>query len=144
MLAIEAATEKAVRRWADQSRFPIDWIVYGGAKVVLGLVVAGIGTALMLLLGMVARWQDLYIANRMVIVVWVIASCLVRLYSMTRRRLEDRNRQLEARVESEMRALRLHAQDFELAREIQQGLMPKELPLIPGCQLAATCQPARA
>jgi phosphoserine phosphatase RsbU/P len=144
ILAIEAATEKTVRRWADGSRFPLDWIVYGGAKVVLGLVVAMIGTALMLLLGIVSRWQQLYVANRMVVVVWVIASCLVRLYNMTRRRLEERNQQLEARVESEARALRLHEQDFELAREIQQGLMPKELPRIPGCRLAATCQPARS
>jgi sigma-B regulation protein RsbU (phosphoserine phosphatase) len=144
LLAIEAATEKTALRWADRSRFPIDWIVYAGIKVALGLVVAGIGTALMLLLGIVSRWQQLYIANRMVVVVWVIASCLVRLYNMTRRRLEDRNLQLEARVESEARVLRLHEQDFELAREIQQGLMPKELPLISGCQLAATCQPARS
>jgi len=68
ILAIEAATEKTVRRWADGSRCPLDWIVYGGAKVVLGLVVARMGTALMLLLGIVRRWQDLYLANRMVIV----------------------------------------------------------------------------
>ena len=144
ILAVEALTETRLRRWADASRFPVDWVVYGGLKIVLGLAVAAIGSALVLLLGIVRDWHYLYLPNRMVVVVWVIASCLVRLYRTTRQRLEDKNRQLEARVESEGRALRLHEQDFELAREIQQGLMPKELPQIPGCQLAATCQPARS
>ncbi|MGA2182074.1 MAG: PP2C family protein-serine/threonine phosphatase [Bryobacteraceae bacterium] len=143
LMALQAATEKALRRWADASRFPVDWIVYGGAKVTLGLVVAGIGSSLALLLGIVRKWQDLYLPNRMVVVVSVIVACLIRLYSTTRSRLEERNRQLEEKVEAEARTLRLHEQDFEHAREIQQALMPKQLPEIPGCQLAAGCQPAR-
>ena len=143
LLALQAVTEKPLRRRADTSRFPVDWIVYGGAKLVLGLAAAAIGSALALLLGIVARWQDLYLPNRMVVVVSVIAACLVRLYGTTRSRLEERNRQLEAKVESEGRTLRLHEQDFERAREIQEALMPKQLPQIRGCGLAATCQPAR-
>jgi uncharacterized protein YacL len=73
LMALQAATEEALRRWADASRFPVDWIVYGGAKLTLGLVVAGIGSSLALLLGIVRKWQDLYLANRMAVVVPVIA-----------------------------------------------------------------------
>jgi sigma-B regulation protein RsbU (phosphoserine phosphatase) len=58
-------------------------------------------------------------------------------------RLEERNRELENRVAAEGRVLELHQQDFERAREIQEALMPKKLPDIKGCRLAAGCQPAR-
>ena len=144
LLALQAATEKTLRRWADTSQFPVDWIVYGGAKLVMGLASAAVGSALALLLGIVSRWQDLYLPNRMVVVVSVIAACLVRLYGTTRSRLEERNRQLEAKVEAEGRTLRMHEQDFERAREIQEALMPKQLPQIRGCRLSAVCQPARS
>jgi sigma-B regulation protein RsbU (phosphoserine phosphatase) len=143
LLALQAVTEKTLRRWSDASNFPVDWIVYGGAKLVIGLACAAIGSALALLLGIVSRWQDLYLPNRMVVVVSVIAACLVRLYGTTRSRLEARNRQLEAKVEAEGRTLRMHEQDFERAREIQEALMPKQLPQIRGCRLSAVCQPAR-
>jgi serine phosphatase RsbU (regulator of sigma subunit) len=143
LLALNAATETALRRRADASPFPVDWIVYGGGKLTLGLVAAGIGSSLVLLLGIVKRWQDLYLPNRMVVVVSVIASCLVRWYSVTRNRLEERNQQLQQRVDAESRTLRLHEQDFDRAREIQEALMPKQLPQVRGCQLAAVCQPAR-
>jgi phosphoserine phosphatase RsbU/P len=143
LMALQAATEKALRQWSDASRFPLDWIVYGGAKLTLGLVAAGIGSLLAMLLGIVREWQDLYLANRMVVVMSVIVACLIRLYSTTRSRLEERNRQLQEKVEADKRTMRLHEQDIERAREIQQALMPKQLPQIRGCQLAAGCQPAR-
>jgi len=45
LLALQAVTEKTLRRWADASRFPVDWVVYGGAKLVLGLAAAAVGSA---------------------------------------------------------------------------------------------------
>jgi len=143
LAALQAVTEKTLRRWSDASRFPMDWIVYGGAKLTLALAAAGIGSLLTLLLGIVHKWSDLYLANRMVVAVSVVAACLVRLYSRTRNRLEERNRQLQATVDAEASTLRQHAQEAEHAREIQQALMPKELPRIAGCQLAAECVPSR-
>lgn len=44
LMALQAPTEKALRRWVDELRFPVDWIVYAGAKLTLGLVAAGIGS----------------------------------------------------------------------------------------------------
>jgi len=143
MMALQAATEKTLRRWADASRFPTDWIIYGGTKLTLALVCAGIGSSLTLLLGVVNKWSDLYLANRMVVVVTVVAACLIRLYARTRSHLEERNRQLEETVAAEAHTIRLHEQEVESAREIQRALMPKELPQIERCQLAAECLPAR-
>jgi sigma-B regulation protein RsbU (phosphoserine phosphatase) len=143
LMALQAVTEKPLRRWADASPFPMDWIVYGGAKLTISLVTAGIGSALTLLLNIVPRLSDLYLANRLVVVISVAIACLIRLYSRTRSRLEERNRQLQATVDAEASTLRQHAQEAEHAREIQQALMPKELPRIAGCQLAAECVPSR-
>jgi phosphoserine phosphatase RsbU/P len=80
----------------------------------------------------------------MVVVVSVVVSCLVRIYSVSNFRLQERNRQLEKRVETEQLALRLHERDFERAREIQEALMPRQLPQIRQCDLAAGCQPAQS
>ncbi|MGO8933268.1 MAG: PP2C family protein-serine/threonine phosphatase [Terracidiphilus sp.] len=143
LMALQAATEKQLRRWSDASRFPMDWIVYGGAKLILSLATAGIGSALTLLLGIVPRFSDLYLANRLVVVVSVGIACAIRLYSRTRNRLEERNRQLQATVDAEALTVRQHEQEAEHAREIQQALMPKELPRIAGCHLAAECVPSR-
>ncbi|MGA2571577.1 MAG: PP2C family protein-serine/threonine phosphatase [Terracidiphilus sp.] len=143
LLALQAVTEKQLRRWADAAPFPMDWIVYGGAKLVLALAAAGIGSLLTLLLGIVPHWSNLYMANRAVVVVTPLAALLIRLYATTRSHLEERNRQLEETVAAEARNLRQHEQEAERAREIQQALMPRELPRIKGCQLAAECIPAR-
>ena len=143
LMALQAATEAALGRRADALRFPLDWIFYGGAKLTLVLAAAGIGSSLAFLLGIVDKWQDLYVANRIVVVVSMIASCMIRLYATSRSRLEERNRQLQEKVVAEERMLRLHEQDFERAREIQEALMPKQLPQIRACHLAAVCQPAR-
>jgi sigma-B regulation protein RsbU (phosphoserine phosphatase) len=144
LLALQAITEPALRRWSDASAFPLDWIVYGGAKLIICLASAAVSSSLALLLGIVTRWQDLYVANRMMVVIAVLAACLVRLNSTMRSRLEARNRQLEQKIETESRTLQLHEQDFARAREIQEALMPKHLPQIPGCEIAASCQSARS
>src|SRR5262249_29900279 len=39
--------------------------------------------------------------------------------------------------------LRKQAQEYDEAREIQQGLMPKELPEVPGVQISGSWRPAR-
>jgi hypothetical protein len=85
LMALLAATEAELGRRADALRFPLDWILYVGAKLILVLAAAGIGSSLALLLGIFKKWQDLYLANRVVVVVVVIVSCLIRLYGTTRK-----------------------------------------------------------
>jgi len=143
LLALQAITEKTFRRWADAFPFPMDWIVYTGAKLIIVLVAAAVGSLLVLLLGIVPHWSNLYMANRAVVVVSLVAAILIRLYAKTRSRLEERNRQLQETVDTEARTLRQHAQEAEHAREIQQALMPRELPQIHRCLLAAECIPSR-
>jgi len=79
---------------------------------------------------------------------WVntrLLEILKRQIELGRGRRENRRRELEAsRAQNEI-SLQLHQQEteFEEARAIQQGLLPKEIPQLAGFEIAAAWQPAR-
>ena len=66
------------------------------------------------------------------------------LYSKTRARLERRNVELQGMVQSGAARLEIHEQELQRAREIQQSLLPKEIPQLPGIAVATAWRPARA
>lgn len=70
----------------------------------------------------------------------------VSIYSVvaTRMHWQERNRLLEQQVE--VGAVRLSAQEADLktAHEIQAHLLPRELPVIPGMEIACAWQPAQS
>ncbi len=140
--ALLAITEPPMRRWMAPARFPMDWIIFVAVKLTATAAAAAVGGTLAIQARLESS-SDLYVVNRVVVVAVVLVTCAMEVYSTTRSRLESRNRQLEERVQAESRALQLHQEDFERAREIQQALMPTQLPQIQGCDLAAGCQPAR-
>jgi phosphoserine phosphatase RsbU/P len=65
------------------------------------------------------------------------------MYHNTKDRLEQRNRELAAVVEKGAQQLELQAQEMQRAREIQQSLLPKEIPQLAGFEVAAAWRPAR-
>jgi phosphoserine phosphatase RsbU/P len=65
------------------------------------------------------------------------------LYESTRERLEQRNRELQRTVEQGTEELAIQKQELARAREIQQSLLPKTIPQIPGFEVATAWQPAR-
>jgi sigma-B regulation protein RsbU (phosphoserine phosphatase) len=66
-----------------------------------------------------------------------------QIYTVTSCRLERRNRELEQMVRSDMAERELQEQELNRAREIQQALLPKELPWIDGFEIAGIWEPAR-
>jgi sigma-B regulation protein RsbU (phosphoserine phosphatase) len=66
-----------------------------------------------------------------------------QIYTVTKCRLERRNRELEQTVESSMAERELQEEELNRAREIQQALLPKEIPQIEGFEIAGTWEPAR-
>jgi sigma-B regulation protein RsbU (phosphoserine phosphatase) len=142
-VALMGALENPMRRWMAPARFPMNWVIFVGVKLTMATATAAVGNFLMLITHLAKAQSSLYTTDRMVVVVMVLVACGIELYASTRHRLEDRNRQLAAKVEAGERALQVQQEDFERAREIQQALMPRELPRIQGCELAAGCQPAR-
>lgn len=57
--------------------------------------------------------------------------------------LECRNQKLQTVVDLQSAERQKQDSDLERAREIQQGLLPKELPAVPGYDLAGVWEPAR-
>lgn len=65
-----------------------------------------------------------------------------QIYSVPKYRLEHRNRELEQIVQSDTAERELQEQELNLAREMQQALLPKEIPQIDGFEIAGTWEPA--
>ncbi|HYB60081.1 MAG TPA: PP2C family protein-serine/threonine phosphatase [Methylomirabilota bacterium] len=66
------------------------------------------------------------------------------LYGRTRARLERRNVELQRMVQAGAARLEIQDQELQRAREIQESLLPKEIPQLPGFEVASAWQPARA
>ncbi len=64
------------------------------------------------------------------------------LYHSTKERLERRNVELQQTVDRGNVRLEMQEQELERAREIQQSLLPKEIPQLPGFEVAGAWQPA--
>lgn len=77
------------------------------------------------------------------ILILVVLSTITFLYRNSKERLERRNIELEQSVERETAQLEMHEQEFQRAREIQQSLLPREIPQISGFTAAGAWQPAR-
>jgi sigma-B regulation protein RsbU (phosphoserine phosphatase) len=65
------------------------------------------------------------------------------LYHTTKERLEQRNVELQRSVERGTARLEMQEQELERAREIQQSLLPKQIPQLPGFEVAGAWRPAR-
>ena len=65
-------------------------------------------------------------------------------FSQLRTRLETRNQELEEALTSRIVRLELHDQELQRAREIQESLLPREIPQMENFQIACVWQPARS
>lgn len=66
-----------------------------------------------------------------------------QIYRATKTRLERSNRELQQTVDLEIAQREMQVQELERAREIQQALLPKQIPQIPGFDIAGAWEPAR-
>jgi phosphoserine phosphatase RsbU/P len=65
------------------------------------------------------------------------------LYNISRERLENRNLELQRMVDKGVAQLKQQNQELLRAREIQQSLLPKEIPQLAGFEVAGAWRPAR-
>ena len=126
--------------------FPYNCLIFLAALLILTPVVYVIGSVVVIWiappspqsLGHLIRtgWKFPFL----VIVVYSVVSTV---YAETKDRLERRNNELQRSVELSAAQLEMQDQELERAREIQQSLLPKEIPQIPGFEVATAWQPAR-
>jgi sigma-B regulation protein RsbU (phosphoserine phosphatase) len=88
-------------------------------------------------------WQQLQFLNRLILGITLVFGIFSFLFNKMRDRLETRNLKLQKDLEQESRQLLFQARELERAREIQEALLPKELPEIQGLNLSGTWLPAR-
>lgn len=125
--------------------FPWNWVVYVPVLVAGSLLNAVVAIGLLLLiqpskLSFVVAFRQM---APLIIAATMIAGVVMYLTSERQRKLKEQNLQLEQAVERGSVQLQQQEQELNRAREIQQGLLPKTLPQLPGVQLAGAWQPAR-
>jgi len=126
--------------------FPFNWLIFVPVLLVLTVPVYLISTTVVWLMirpvtqtlsnFLETEWKFPFVAT----FVFGFASFL---FGSTRERLERRNRELQQSVEKGAEQLELQAQEMQRAREIQQSLLPKEIPQLAGFEVAAAWRPAR-
>lgn len=126
---------------------PYDWIIF--------LVLLCIVTVPVYLLSSVIVWwiappvpQSLVhlitTGWKLPFLVSIVYGVMNFLYRKTRGRLERRNVELQHMVQDGAARLEIQEEELQRAREIQESLLPKEIPQLPGFEVASSWQPARA
>jgi sigma-B regulation protein RsbU (phosphoserine phosphatase) len=78
------------------------------------------------------------------ILITVVFSVGVFLYETTRDRLERRNKELQRTLALGTAQIEEQEEELQRAREMQQALLPKQIPQLPGFEVAGAWLPARA
>lgn len=133
--------------FSNRFRSPFDWLVYIPI-LFLGALVSSV-LALLAVLAMyrspLAEFREQYwIGGRLGVVVVLIVGCIIRLYDVTRERLERRNLELQRSLEDGKTQSQKQDEEFGKAREIQEGLLPKKIPQLRGLEIAGVWKPALA
>jgi phosphoserine phosphatase RsbU/P len=128
------------------------WLVYAAVLVVVTPILVALSTAILFayvppeLVPPAPRdsfWLFLWKAWRFPAIANLVFGAGYTIYLLTRVRLETRNRQLQQTIESEIASRKLDLQELQQAREIQEGLLPKEIPQVYGFEIATAWEPAK-
>jgi phosphoserine phosphatase RsbU/P len=127
--------------------FPYDWLLFLAALLILTPFIYAISSVVVWWIAppspqtlghlLTTGWKFPFL----LIVVYGIISFA---YTQSKERLERRNTELQRSLELSAAKLEVQEEDLRRAREIQESLLPKAIPQVPGFELAAAWQPARA
>jgi sigma-B regulation protein RsbU (phosphoserine phosphatase) len=126
--------------------FPYNWLVFLAFLVVLTPPVYVITSAVVWWIAPPSPqplWHLIITGWKFPFLVTLVFSVIVFLYSTTKEHLERRNVELQRSVELGAAQIEMQEQELERAREIQQSLLPKDIPQLPGFEIAAAWRPAR-
>src|SRR5271169_1816818 len=126
---------------------PYDWIIFLILLCVVTLPVYGLSTVIVWWLAPPSPQSLGHLIStgwKMPFLITFVYGVTNFLYGKTKARLERRNVELQRMVQSGADRLEIHEQELQRAREIQQSLLPKEIPQLPGIAVATAWRPARA
>ena len=137
-------------RWLSflcEKPFPYDWVIFLTVLCVLSVPVYVLSSVIVWWFAppmphslghMIATGWKLPI---LVIVVFGVMNFF---YEKTKARLERRNVELQTMVQAGAARLEIQNEELRRAREIQESLLPKKIPQLPGFEVASAWQPAHA
>ena len=135
--------------WLDflyaERPFPYNWLIFVPLLLVLTVPVYLITSVVVWLIAPRALFTLSYLIMsgwKFSFVITLAIGVSRSLYDTTKERLERRNVELQQTVERGTARLEMQEQELERAREIQQSLLPKEIPQLPGFEVAGAWQPA--
>ena len=126
--------------------FPYNWLVFLPILLALILPVFLVSSAIVWALAPPTPQTYAHLIRtgwKLPFLVTFVFGVLTFLYQTSKERLERRNVELQHSVESGTAQLEMQEQELQRAREIQQSLLPKEIPQISGFEVAAAWLPAR-
>lgn len=142
---ISLAVERLRFLFADRP-FPYDWIIFIPILLVVAAPVYVISTVLVWLIALPAP-QNLgrliTTGWKLTYVVTFVFSIFVYLHRSITSRLERRNVELQHSVELGTARIELQERELQRAEEIQRSLLPRQIPQVPGFEVAAAWLPAR-
>jgi sigma-B regulation protein RsbU (phosphoserine phosphatase) len=125
--------------------FPYNWLIFVPLLLVLTVPVYLITSVVVWLIAPRALFTLSYLIMsgwKFSFVITLAIGVSRSLYDTTKERLERRNVELQQTVERGTARLEMQDQELERAREIQQSLLPKKIPQLPGFEVAGAWQPA--
>jgi phosphoserine phosphatase RsbU/P len=126
---------------------PYDWMIFLVVLCVLTVPVYVLSSVIVwwFVLSSSQSLRHLIVTGwKMPFLVTVVYGVTDFLYSKTRARLERRNAELQSMVQAGAARLEIQDEELQRAREIQESLLPKQIPQLPGFEVASAWQPARA
>jgi sigma-B regulation protein RsbU (phosphoserine phosphatase) len=127
-------------------RFPLDWISFLVAQIVL--IPFGVFISTLVVFQMVGRpggqfWPFLANSWKFPSLITLVFGIAYFIYYRAEYRLEMRDREYKQAVETSQAEREMQEQELQRAREIQQSLLPKRIPQIAGFFVAGVWEPAR-
>ena len=126
---------------------PYDWLIFLAVLCVVMFPVYALSTVIVWWLApphpQTLR-HYIFTGWRMPFLITFVYGVMNFLYGKTRERLERRNVELQHMVQTGAAQLEIQEQELQRAREIQQSLLPREIPQLPGIAVATAWRPARA
>ena len=130
-----------------EKQAPYDLVIFTAVLIVVTFPVYGLSTVIVWWLAppspqslrhlMLTGWK-------MPFLITVVYGGMNFLYKRSKARLERRNFELQRQVQAGAARLEIQDEELERAREIQESLLPKVIPQLPGFEVASAWQPARA
>lgn len=135
-----------VRCVYGQRPFPFNWLIFLAALAVLAPAVYAVASVVVWRFAPPTPQSLTHLIRtgwKLPVLIILVVSVIFALFRDTKEQLERRNVELQQSVDRSAAQLELQEQELERAREIQQSLLPKDIPQLAGIEVATAWRPAR-